>query len=397
MGPVLSPWRFPTPSASSRVTLASMKRVVRVLVLCSFSACPLLACGSDEGVAADDDSQSDDTADDADDSADDAAPDDTVDDTPNLPTDGSNEPTEDNILVGMWCESDADCLNGMTCLTDGSFFFPEGGNIAQGMCTARCEAEAPEFCPTLDIQSACFINPGEEGEADDVGYCLDACVAGSETVCHGLPDRWCAALEADGSGLCAPQCFNDATCGDQVCDGASGACIDEPRPGEPLGAVCGDSAECNGQICYLSEPDGEQGLCSEYCVLSPYFGNCGGSPEDEVPEFLCWPSIDQLASETGPAYGDLGLCSRTCDSDEDCGLEGFSCIEFAEELAADVGRLGLCQQTIFFEDPDNMGGAGGADMGGAGGTDDGGAGGAMAGSGGEQAGGAGAGGAGGSP
>ena len=279
-------------------------------------------------------------------------------------------PTETDGLVSMYCESDDDCASGLHCETNGAWVYPEGGTIPMGTCTARCD-DNPDICYELDAFSGCItFTAGTEDAADDTSYCMDLCLRATEGNCHGLPDRMCLPLQEDGLGICLPRCLGETSCGDEVCDGQSGACLAAERPGTAIGEACLADEDCSGGACLLLTDDagmpleGETGICSERCVFTPFVGACGWEDENVPPDFLCLPLGEVLTGEPFE-FNDPGLCIKTCDVAADCGVEGFTCLDFAPEAAEAFGKAGFCLQESLVEDP-NAGGAGGSSMGGSG-------------------------------
>ncbi|MEN9579301.1 MAG: hypothetical protein RJA70_2310 [Pseudomonadota bacterium] len=277
----------------------------------------------------------------------------------------SNLPNNMDALVGMLCETDSDCAEGLTCLLESAFFLDEG-TIPMGMCTARCEDD-PELCPSLDVESSCLTEQTDPNDpASTVGYCVDLCIVGQNSGCNGVLDRYCQQLQDDGVGACWPRCFDEGSCGpNKVCDGSTGSCLDAERPGKQLGEVCKTADDCNGGICYLSDKNAG-GICTEQCIFTPFRGACGDTGDAQTPpEFMCMPSVAVLLDQNAAFdFGDLGLCTPQCDVDGDC-AGGFVCVEHTEQLATAIGRAGMCLQAIVFGEPPAEGGSGGMANGGA--------------------------------
>lgn len=295
----------------------------------------------------------------------------------------SNMSSPENALVGEHCGPNMPCSAGLECLLESNALFGEG-TLAGGFCTSKCENS--DQCEALDQGSGClvFSNGTMDDETDDVGYCMDACTPGSapsaqNPKCDLRTDRYCEPLGELG-GACLPRCYGHDSCPGGFCDGWTGACVTERRPGKDLGETCATAEECNGGICYFSAPDSGTGVCTESCIFAPLAGACGQpGAGDAPPEFLCVPDIGTILARSAFDSLDLGLCVGTCDEDTDCKHEGFFCRPFTAEGSLAIGKQGYCLQTFALEEEPSGGGAGGTMAGGAGGTMAGGAGGTTAG------------------
>lgn len=276
--------------------------------------------------------------------------------------------------LGATCASNAQCDDGLVCITPDSTELGDGGP-SLGMCTLACTSTAD--CAAVATGSACF----EVGT--DKGYCFASCVQGEATVqtdkCLGRPDFACQDISetATPEAFCLPRCRADLECGDGLfCNKRSGLCSPTKGTGDPLGSPCTPGAAvgtCEG-VCLRTSADGVTpitGVCTELC--SGVFP-CKYSGEN--PGGLC---LGPLSADWD--VGDLGYCQPSCECSGDCTYPGDVCRAWAageESLATTLNAPGLCYPSVMntVELDCGEGGAGGA--GGADGVGDAGMGGTTA-------------------
>lgn len=255
-------------------------------------------------------------------------------------------------LVGRTCTEDAQCGEGLECLTseeDTAFF---GGGIANGYCSKPCTAL--EECTEIDGVAECVLNG-----SGDTGYCIRTCAsrdpAPTESKCLGRQDLVCQSVAALGletagfarqRGWCYPQCNSDSDCGDRFCNLADGVCTDAPAVGKAVGERCEADGDCAGNICLgVTAEDATERLCSAPCRFSPPAAvrGCGDSLNESAREVGC--VVPQVQSLFGSEdEGDLGFCLELCDVDSDCSQNAdfdWGCFP-SPGFSSQTGRVGIC-------------------------------------------------------
>lgn len=307
---------------------------------------PLLAsgCGTDEPIEGVDQTVSGDSGPSTEDDDDDFLPDDddvaADDDTapigrPDPTTAPTTTPTP--VLTSNLqraCDDDADCGEGLTCMTStGDAFL--GGGPANGMCTAACTADID--CLAIDSNGLCLQL------TDTEAYCLSSCTPGDDVLsgvkCGGRQDMACQ--DFGGAGLCLPTCGTDADCpSDRLCDLGLGACVDELLDGAPVGGACdptGDSTDCESLFCLrFSET---YGACTGACRTGTVGCGSGDATPEDPSEPICLPMLDGVGPD-----GDVGQCMQRCNCDLDCSHPDAKCfgpVDDADGLAI-FGTLGIC-------------------------------------------------------
>jgi hypothetical protein len=246
---------------------------------------------------------------------------------------GIVEPGEDGeqefrVLVGRPCRADADCGEGLQCITTESNDFAGFGGVAGGYCTKGCNLETTaEDCAAVDPASDC-LGFDEGGN----GLCFRTCQTGNplanEQKCLGRPDLVCAsatALFGDGlpagrsPGWCFPHCNSDAECGGRFCGPREldGLCRDVVPEGLPLGSACTAPSDCASNMCEQFDAEGAR-WCTQQCVFqgtafSP--AACGYTAAPREAGCLAPQYSSAIGSE---GIGDYGLCFELCDVDSDC-------------------------------------------------------------------------------
>jgi hypothetical protein len=248
-------------------------------------------------------------------------------------------------LIGAACTSEADCREGLDCLTSESRLIAGQGPSA-GICLARCVPEH-DFCQELDARSKCTVlyDSGTPSEKlDDVAYCLPGCELGTQPneldKCRSRIDLVCTeATAGSGVGYCRPACRGDLDCGSRFCDLGTGLCGDTRPSGDPIGSECDPNASSNSCAGGCIEHGASYAECSGACRYDT--PGCGQTGEDLPLDFFCY-----LDPAVGTGEGDLGYCARVCDCDDNCDRDDAVC-QPEPNLAAKTGRPGVCASKIF--------------------------------------------------
>lgn len=298
--------------------------------------------------------------------------------------------------LGAACEDDGDCGDArLTCLkSDG---LEDGSGPPKGLCTLTCTTDGA--CREFTDNAYCV-------DIGDQGYCLEGCTTGSagEPKCHSRSEFACTLLglipdgeacetsdECGGNQLCStagicgdivtgclPTCGGDFDCGaGQFCDFASGFCVADKPTGLPIGSACNPRATtdpCNG-FCAETNEEGTQGKCEAFCAFSEGLIGCGWDGDGPAEAACLFGTILSPPGDLG--NGDLGICGKLCDCNDQCEIPNEYCIDDADgAISAIWNRNGYCRRLLagettantFNECPDGSGGAGGQGGGGAGGN-----------------------------
>ncbi len=176
--------------------------------------------------------------------------------------------------IGAACEVDANCGEGLICLSSEGEDLAPGRGPAGGYCSLRCDPSQP--CPGEGAVCAGLTREG--------AFCFSGCELGAEGSCGGRDTLSCGDL--NGQGICQPSCNADADCGERRCDPVTRLCMDAPE--------CEEDADCDEQVCDL---------------LS---GTCVDAPAGCTTDADC---------EAGACDVLTGLCTgaQACSLDTDCG------------------------------------------------------------------------------
>ena len=297
-------------------------------------------------------------------------------------------------MLGAACDADVDCDDDrLTCLkSDG---LADGSGPPKGLCTLNCTTDGA--CLEFSDNAYCV-----ELEQDN-SFCFEGCVTGTagEPKCHQRSEFACSLLglfegttECEDSGECGANqlCSNDGVCGDivtgclptcggdfdcgqnQYCDFASGFCVDTKPTGRPIGAACNPKAtteQCDG-FCVETNDAGTQGKCEAFCSLSQGLIGCGWDGTGQAEAACLFGTILSPPGDYG--NGDLGICGKLCDCNDQCEIPDEFCIDDLDGAVSAIwGRNGYCRtldagesaSDTFNECPDgSSGGAGGQGAGG---------------------------------
>ncbi len=299
---------------------------------------------------------------------------------------------------GRACVSDTDCgSSGLTCVTSTGI---SGDGPPHGLCTMACTTQGQ----CTEIQSDAYCVPFTDTDQ----YCVAACAEGDSPKCNERDDMVCTfvgdipgnvaceTIDDCGAGEicdsrystcaqivtgCMPLCGGDYDCTpDQLCDFTTGLCTSTKPTGLPLGSACteptgNETDACNG-FCLTKTQDATDGECSSYCSITSGLTGCGwGGPPGTPAENACL--FGTIISADTPALGDLGICTKLCDCNADCGAPGDYCVDDTMGGIMNVWtRAGYCRPLLSGETSRDSistcppghpgGGTGGAGAGGAG-------------------------------
>lgn len=268
------------------------------------------------------------------------------DTTDGVDTTDTSTPELPEAVIGVPCDDDTDCQDGLTCLTESdSGTLPRGG-----ICTSPCSDN--QGCWDYDTFSLCVALGVSEGS--DM-YCVQACTFGASYAdkCFDSAVQTCYPVSneplEDGTfiGACYPQCRNDDDCASGTfCDTASGLCLEEELPGKAVGEICDVSAgegECGqGGACMGIAEGITTGFCTSVCNFHPETIICGSESVGPDAQAACIPNLQILDALGVPSsVNDVGQCLPLCDVDDDCPT-GMVCDVSDPELIDVVGRAGMC-------------------------------------------------------
>jgi hypothetical protein len=280
------------------------------------------------------------------------------------------------ILVGRPCRADAECGEGLGCITAESDAFGGLGGVAGGYCTKGCNtATTATDCAGVDPESDClaFDQAGN-------GLCFRTCLTQDpvpgEEKCLNRTNVACnseAALGLNGvdsnrtTGWCLPRCNSDLECPGRVCNAANGICQTAQLSGLPIGAPCTAATDCAGRVCLQADED--ERVCAAQCVyqgLTFQPSACGYAQAPRGAACLI-PAFSSAIGTEG--VGDLGACLEVCDVDADCEQVaiGWFCRPVAG-IQVISGRAGYCLPASA-RDPDADAGAGDGGLDGGAGVD----------------------------
>jgi hypothetical protein len=246
--------------------------------------------------------------------------------------------------TGLACETDDDCLGGLTCIPSTSATNPFGpGGVQRGICTSVCaDGQAgSDACQAVDSLSECILFQ----QAATEGFCLPLCLVGvaSAQRCGGRVDMACIqsmGIDPTGQvGLCRPLCSSDIDCGGRSCDLGTGFCVDALPARGPgvIGAACNAATamtDCISGRCLDLEADGS-GFCTAACVLGSPAG-CGFEQAAATRDAACFPTSQAAV------LGDRGVCVELCDVEADCAQASYTCSPLTAQGQTVLGRVGSC-------------------------------------------------------
>jgi hypothetical protein len=241
-------------------------------------------------------------------------------------------------LTGAACESDANCREGLTCVTkDQELVLGEGPSA--GICLAPCIPGHDILCTGVEAKAKCVVldDKGTATTSDDTAYCMLGCNIGDTKdpdKCRSRDDMVCfEEVPGSGIGYCRPACRKDSDCSPRYCDLGTGLCSGASRTGDSIGSLCDPTTDTCAGACHTYS--GAYTECTGLCSYGEP-GACGQTRTDPPYDYYCYAE-DAL----GSGAGDLGYCARVCNCDSECGRVDNVC-EPHPELVAKTGRQGVC-------------------------------------------------------
>jgi hypothetical protein len=314
----------------------------------------------------------------------------------------SGSGSSNTTRLGAPCRSDGDCADDrMFCLaSDG---LEDGSGPPNGLCTLECTSDGQCFELTDNTYCVQF--------SDTEAYCMESCVTGSagEPKCQERTDFACSALglipgddecetsdDCSGGQLCStdgvcgdvvtgclPTCGGDFDCETGFCDFLSGFCVEDKDDDLlPIGSACvppddNEPEPCDG-FCIPTNDAGTEGECAAFCVSTETGVGCGFDGSEPADAACLFGTI--LSPQNDVGFGDVMLCGKLCDCNDECPISGDRCVDETEGIVMDVwGRNGYCRQlddteseSDTFSDcpPGSTGGTGGGGSGGSGNAGD---------------------------
>lgn len=239
------------------------------------------------------------------------------------------------------CDSDAECVDGLTCNTEASTGLPGG------QCNRTCTSD-----------DDCVLRPSD-GSAPVDGWCRPAvgdaprtcarvCANGIDCERTGYTCRQFNPGALNQVSACVPVCTADSCVNGTACNADTGLCR---RPGStPTGRGIGEQCEpttragsptppaeqqCRSQLCNPEwNPDSRGnrfytgyngGYCISRCILPAGYNSSNLWGEMLLPQANC-PTGGICFPERSYSRGDPGVCLRGCMTNADCrASEGYYC------------------------------------------------------------------------
>lgn len=260
--------------------------------------------------------------------------------------------------LGASCKDEVDCSSGLMCISESDLVRERviaAGNFSEKICSQRCskDSECPHILKCRDDDEDCLrtarcIN----------GYCFRGCITDEQCAkpkyaCRGFEENgklkyFCNSVNSIGiacstsedctaglicetgdpnlkGGFCTKSCTNDSDCPREI--GLEQVCLDN---------------RCQ-RSCRTDEDCGrKEYLCTDYkgrkvCRSKKNYGAACESDDDCSEGLVCYKGFafpggyctkegtTSGECEGGGVPGNLGLCMRPCDKDEDCGRREYSC------------------------------------------------------------------------
>ena len=263
--------------------------------------------------------------------------------------------------LGATCKEDKDCSSGLSCISKSDIVKDRkvnGGDFSENICSKKCTTD--KDCPNI------FDCKQDDDSCLKTARCIDNyCLRGCETDLHcakspyacrpyeyekGKFKYFCNSVSNIGSactkdgdctqglkcvtndpeyagGFCTKDCKNDSDCPKEV--GVTQTCIDDKCQ-----RACNKDSDC-GRKEYLCVMKNGKGICQS----KKNYGAACESNEDCSEGLTCYKGYAfdggyctkkaEMESECdgGGVLGNLGLCMRKCDNDEDCKRDGYSCFD----------------------------------------------------------------------
>lgn len=215
---------------------------------------------------------------------------------------------------GGHCDDDDQCESGVCELIPQRTMlegYPPANDVdVCGGCRADEDCSDTQVCGVLESKWGPYRSCVDSAAADVGTFCESEAVCASGRCLHGLPfnNATCAECEKDS------ECAEGQLCGLEVLAGGA-ARVCQPKSALPLGALCGENAQCDSGVCCF-------GACSECCGE---FAPCADGSECGTGQ-MGGVSAAQLCG-----FGEQRASGEPCGASGDCAsgaceLPAFECL-----------------------------------------------------------------------
>jgi len=252
------------------------------------------------------------------------------------PVDAGRTPLPPQPLYGS-CLNDAECAEGLTCLTESATGLP--GGVCNRTCTSA------DDCVLFQQGSPPVDGFCQAANAMGQRFCARICANGVDCEREGYSCQVQNAGRLNEVRTCIGVCTERSCEHGTVCDHESGRCIARGTtpPGRTLGQTCQRTLDpmstaatrCRSDLCQaetLPDSQGRQvytgyngGQCIARCILPQGYNPSTLWDEPRLPRANC-PEGGVCFVNGSLARGDLGICLDECTTDSDCRADqGYFC------------------------------------------------------------------------